>query len=124
MGGTPHWRRRHVELRSIREKATIADCRRCERIVEAWNRRPSHDWSPTIGAALKAGYHWLSVYCPGCRQIAAVDLERIDRHPWAGLTSLILSLRCKRCLGNGPLVQLRGVARLPPDLIQLRTGSV
>jgi hypothetical protein len=79
MGGTPHWRRHHVELRSIREKAAIAERRRCERIVEAWNRRPSHDWSPTIGAALKAGYRWLSVYCPGCGQIATVDLERIDR---------------------------------------------
>jgi len=55
MGGTPHWRRRHVELRGLREKATAAERRRCEQLVEAWNKRPSQDWSPTVGAALKAG---------------------------------------------------------------------
>lgn len=61
-----------------------------------------YDWSPAVGTALTAGYRWLSVYCPGCRQVAAVDLERIDRHPRATLTSLILSLRCQQCEGGAP----------------------
>jgi len=30
--------------------------------------------SPSIGAALVAGYPWLDVYCPGCRTSRAVDI--------------------------------------------------
>ena len=86
------------------------------RIIEAWNKRPTHEWSPAIGTALTAGYRWLSVYCPGCHQVAAVDLETVDRHPLAAITSLILTLRCERCLGSGPLPELRGMPQLPPCL--------
>jgi hypothetical protein len=76
-----------------------------------------------LGTALTAGYRWLHVYCAGCGQTAPVDLAAVDRHPLAALTSLILWLRCDRCLGNGPLRELRGLSRLPPDFIQLRHGS-
>jgi hypothetical protein len=48
MGGNPHWRRRHVELTAIRERATIADRLRCGRIIEAWNRQRTHEWSPAM----------------------------------------------------------------------------
>jgi hypothetical protein len=124
MGGTPHWRRGYISARALRECATVADRLRCERIVAAWNRRPNHDWSPAIGTALTAGYRWLDVYCPGCGQLAAVDLAEVDRHPQAAITSLILSLRCGRCAGNGPLPKLGGLSSLPPDLIQIRKGGV
>jgi hypothetical protein len=43
--------------------------RACTAIVERWNAAPTHDWSPAIGTALKAGYRWLDVYCGGCRQV-------------------------------------------------------
>jgi hypothetical protein len=48
MGGNPHWRRRHVELTAIRERATIADRLRCGRIIEAWNKQRTHEWSPAM----------------------------------------------------------------------------
>jgi hypothetical protein len=87
-----------VVARELRERATQADQLRCERIIEAWNKRPTHEWSPAIGRALTAGYRWLSVYC---QQVAAVDLQSIDRHPLAAITTLILTLRCERCLAPG-----------------------
>ena len=76
-----------------------------------------------VGAVLTAGHRWLNVYCPGCRQVAVVDLELVDRNPQAALTSLILWLRCRHCLGNAPIPELRGVSHLRPDLIQFRKGS-
>jgi hypothetical protein len=33
-----------------------AERERCAAIVERWNAAPTHDWSPAIGTALKAGY--------------------------------------------------------------------
>jgi hypothetical protein len=53
-------------------------------------RCTTHDWSPAIGTALKAGYRSLDVYCGGCRQVKAVDLAAVDMHRQACLTSLIL----------------------------------
>ena len=119
-GRDTHWRRHHVELRGLREKATAAERRRCELLVQAANNRPSQDWSPTVGAALKAGYRWLNVYCAGCGQVAPVDLEAIDRHPWTGLTGLILSLRCDRCQRNGPFPQLLHLSRHLSGPIRLK----
>jgi hypothetical protein len=86
-GGTPHWRRSHVEQIGIRERATRTDQLRCERIIEAWNKRPSYEWSPAIGTALTAGYRWLSVYSR-----AAV------RSP---LSTWNASIACRHRLSNG-----------------------
>jgi hypothetical protein len=36
----------------------------CEAIVARWNSAPTHDWSPSIGTVMTAGYRWLEVYCP------------------------------------------------------------
>jgi hypothetical protein len=58
-----------------------------------WNAAPTHDWSPAIGTALKAGYRWLDAYCGGCRQVKPIDLACVDIHPQACMTSLILMLR-------------------------------
>jgi hypothetical protein len=46
-------------------------------------------FSPTIGAAIRAGYWFLWVRCPACRTINAIDLRALDRHPDAAVTSLI-----------------------------------
>jgi hypothetical protein len=37
-------------------------------------------FSPTIGAAIKAGYWFLWVRCPACRTTNAIDLRTLDRH--------------------------------------------
>jgi hypothetical protein len=69
---------------------------------------------PAIGTALNAGYRWLDVFCGGCRQVKPIDLAAVDIHAHACLTSLILSLRCRQCGGQGPLPKLICLSRLPP----------
>jgi len=95
MGGTPHWRRGYLSWLQAATRTSAAERERCAAIVERWNAAPTHDWSPAIATALKAGYRWLDVYCPGCWQAKPVDLASVDIHPQAGLTSLILMLRCR-----------------------------
>jgi hypothetical protein len=102
MGGTPHWRRGHLAWLQAAAKTSAAERERCAAIAERWNAAPTHDWSPAIGTALKAGYRWLDFYCGGCRQVKPVDLASVDIHPQACLTSLILLLRCRQCGGHGP----------------------
>jgi hypothetical protein len=91
------------------------------RSLERWNAAPTHDWSPAIGTALKAGYRWLDVYCGGCRRVKPIDLAAVDIHPQACLTSLILSLRCRQCGGHGPLAKLIGLSRFMP--VFAKSGS-
>jgi hypothetical protein len=67
MGGTPHWRGGHLAWLSAAAKISVAKRERCAAIVGRWNAAPTHDWSPTIGSALKACYRWVDVYC-GRRQ--------------------------------------------------------
>jgi hypothetical protein len=54
-------------------------------------------FSPTIGAAITAGYWFLWVRCPACRTTNAMDLRTLDRHRDAAVTSLIPSLSCRSC---------------------------
>jgi hypothetical protein len=59
----------------------------------AWNERQAKRmpmlFSPTIGAAITAGYWFLWVRCPACRTINAIDLRTLDRHRDAAVTSLM-----------------------------------
>ena len=67
-----------------------------ERLIAAWNERQAKRmpmlFSPTIGAAITAGYWFLWVRCPACRMINAIDLRGLDRHPDAAVSSLIPAL--------------------------------
>src|SRR5262249_21739724 len=58
-------------------------CEDAERLIAAWNERQALRapmiFSPTIGAAIKAGYWFLWVRCPACRTINAIDLWTLDR---------------------------------------------
>jgi hypothetical protein len=67
-----------------------------ERLIAAWNERQALRapmiFSPTIGAAIRAGYWFLWVRCPACQTMSAIDLRRLDRHPDAAVTSLIPAL--------------------------------
>jgi hypothetical protein len=55
-----------------------------ERLIAAWNERQALHapmiFSPTIGAAIRAGYWFLWVRCPACQTINAIDLRTLDRH--------------------------------------------
>jgi phage FluMu protein Com len=41
-------------------------------------------FSPTIGAAIAAGYWFLWVRCPACRTANAIDLRTLDPSPRRG----------------------------------------
>jgi hypothetical protein len=68
-------------------------------------------FSPTIGAAITAGYWFLWVRCPACRTINAVALRTLDRHHDAAVTSLIPALSCRSCRPNGPFAELVRLSR-------------
>jgi hypothetical protein len=78
-----------------------------ERLIAAWNERQAKRmpmlFSPTIGAAITAGYWFLWVRCPACRTTNAIDLRTLDRHRDAAVTSLIPALSCRSCRSNAPL---------------------
>jgi hypothetical protein len=63
-----------------------------ERLIAVWNERQAKRmpmlFSPTIGAAITAGYWFLWVRCP-CRTTNAIDLRTLDRHRDAALSGLI-----------------------------------
>jgi hypothetical protein len=67
-----------------------------EDLIAAWNERQTKRmpmlFSPTIGAAVTAGYWFLWPRCPACRTINAIDLRTLDRHPNAAVTGLIPAL--------------------------------
>jgi hypothetical protein len=68
-----------------------------ERLIAGWNERQELRapmiFSPTIGAAIKAGYWFLWVRCPACRSTSSIDLRRPDRHPDADLSDLFARVR-------------------------------
>jgi hypothetical protein len=86
-----------------------------ERLITAWNESQARQmpmlFSPTIGAAIAAGYWFLWVRCPACRTINAIDLRTLDRHHDAGVTSLIPALSCRSCRPNAPFAELIQLSR-------------
>src|SRR5437773_5634190 len=86
------------------------------RLIAAWNERQAKRmpmlFSPTIGAAIVAGYWFLWVRCPACRTINAIDLRGVDRHPEAAVTSLIPALSCRSCRPNAPFAELVRLSRM------------
>jgi hypothetical protein len=50
------------------------------KIVEIWNARQAGGrapwFYPTIGAAIAAGFPWLTFSCPACRTFSSVDLRQ------------------------------------------------
>jgi len=93
--------------RAEAERRAIAEA---EKIVAIWNARLAGGralwFYPTIGAAIGAGYPWLSFFCPACGQVGSVDLRTLDRHPGAAISSLIPSVSCRRCSPNAPFAKL------------------
>ena len=86
-----------------------------ERLIAAWNERQAKRmpmiFSPTIGAAITAGFWFLWVRCPACRTINAIDLRTLDRHRDAAVTSLITALSCRSCRPNAPFAELVRLSR-------------
>jgi hypothetical protein len=86
-------RRQVAEKEAATRRATDAQVLEdAERLITAWNERQAKRmpmlFSPTIGAAITAGYWFLWVRCPACRTTNALDLRTLDRHRDAAVTSL------------------------------------
>ena len=104
-------RRQAAEKEAAARRATDAQVLEdAERLIAAWNERQAKLmpmlFSPTIGAAVTAGYWFLWVRCPACRTVNAIDLRTLDRHRAAALTSLIPALSCRSCRPNAPFAEL------------------
>jgi hypothetical protein len=78
-------RREAANKEAAKRRATDAQVLEdAERLIAAWNERQAKRmpmlFSPTIGAAIAAGYWFLWVRCPACHSISSIDLRRLDRH--------------------------------------------
>jgi hypothetical protein len=109
-------RRQAAEKEAAARRATDAQVLEdAERLIAVWNERQTKRmpmlFSPTIGAAVTAGYWFLWVRCPACHTTNAIDLRAIDRHRDAAVTSLIPALSCRSCQPNAPFAEL---VRLSP----------
>jgi len=104
MGG-PTRNKRLERLRlaenAAREAQRKADVLACE----AWNERMTLDGgpaqpSPSIRAALNAGYRFLRVRCSACRTRAYVDLGSVRRRPASPIWAIEGALSCEPCRGQ------------------------
>jgi hypothetical protein len=84
-------RKMEDQRRQAAEKEAAARCAAeaqvledAERLIAAWSERQAKRmpmiFSPTIGAAITAGYWFLWVRCPACRTTNAIALRKLDRH--------------------------------------------
>src|SRR5437868_3273625 len=107
-----HAAEKEAAARRALDPQIIADA---ERLIEHWNERQAKRmpmlFSPTIGAAITAGYWFLWVRCPACRTTNAIDLRTLERHHDAAVTSLIHSLSCRSCRPNAPFAELVRLSR-------------
>src|SRR5438105_5931400 len=108
--------RQVAEKAAAERRATDAQVlENAERLIAAWNERQAKRmpmlFSPTIGAAIAAGYWFLWVRCPACRTTNAIDLRTLNRHHDAAVTSLIPSLSCRSCRPNAPFAELVRLSR-------------
>ena|SRR5262252_2671360 len=109
-------RREAANKEAAKRRATDAQVLEdAERLIGAWNERQALRapmiFSPTIGAAIRAGYWFLWVRCPACRSTSSIDLRTLDRHPDAAVTSLIPALSCRSCQPNAPFAELVRLSR-------------
>ena len=109
-------RREAAEKEAANRRATdVQVLEDAERLITAWNERQAKGmpmlFSPTIGAAITAGYWFLWVCCPACRTVNAIGLRTLDRHHDAAGSSLIPALSCRSCRPNAPFAELVRVSR-------------
>ena len=86
-----------------------------EQLVTAWNERQTAHmpmlFSPTIEAAITAGYWFLRARCSACRTAGGVDLRTLDWHRSVAVTALTLALSCRSCRPNAPFAELIGLTK-------------
>ena len=83
-----------------------------DHLVAVWQaKRMPMLFSPTIGAAITAGYWFLWARCPACRTTGDVDLRTLDWHRGAAVTALTSALSCRSCRPNAPFAELVCLSR-------------
>ena len=82
-------------------------------------------FSPTIGAAITAGYWFLRARCPACRTTGDVDLRTLDWHRSAAVTALTPALSCRSCRPNAPFAELVSLSKasLAEEYYAERSGN-
>jgi hypothetical protein len=68
-------------------------------------------FSPTIGAAITAGYWFPRARCPACLTSGYVDLRTLDWHRGAAATALTPALSCRSCRPNAPFAELLSLSK-------------
>jgi phage FluMu protein Com len=111
-------RRQVAEKEAAARRATDAQVLEdAERLIAAWNERQALRapmiFSPTIGAAIKAGHWFLWVRCPACRTINAIDLRTLDPIP---------TRRSSRSMPRSTTTAIPSPARLNARSAARRTG--
>ena len=85
MGMRPGDKDLEQEQRDAARQHETAHRALCVEAITEWNRlmgrRHKPGWSPMIGVALAAKFHFLDVWCPGCRRLKQFDLRTLNRHP-------------------------------------------
>src|SRR3974377_1732378 len=109
-------RREATEKEAASRRATDAlVLEDAERLIAAWNERQALRapmiFSPTIGAAIRAGSWCVWKRGPASQTITAIALPGPDRHPNAAVTSLIPALSCRSCRPNAPFAELVRLSR-------------
>jgi hypothetical protein len=98
---------KEAAARRATEKQILEDA---DYLIAVWNERQAKRmpmlFSPTIGAAITAGYWFLRARCPACRTTGDVDLRTLDWHRGAAVTALTPLLSCRSCRPNAPFAEL------------------
>ena len=93
--------------RSATDRQILEDA---DHLIAVWNERQAKRmpmlFSPTIEAAITAGYWFLWARCQACRTTGNVDLRRLDWHRGAAVTALTPALSCRSCRPNAPFAEL------------------
>jgi hypothetical protein len=80
MGMRPGDKDLEQEQRGAERQHDVAHHALCVEAVTEWNRlmeqRRKPNWSPMIGVASAAGFYWLDVCSPGCRQLKQIESAR------------------------------------------------
>jgi hypothetical protein len=97
---------KEAATRRATEKQILEDA---DHLIAVWNERQAKRmpmlFTPTIGAAITAGYWFLRARCPACRTTGDVDLRALDWHRGAAVTALIPALSCRSCRPNAPFAE-------------------
>ena len=106
-------RRHAAEQETAAQRATDPQILEdAERLMIAWNERQAKRmpmlFSPTIGAAITAGYWFLRARCPACCTTGDVDWHR-----GAAVTTLTPALSCRSCRPNAPFAELLSLSKSP-----------